>query len=265
MTLSKSSCRYMRRIPGDLYPTSLPESSQRMIVVGWTPRYAAASLLLMYLRVITNRSIPRHTHASVLGMIQRHEDLLTGSGGLSAGTVRPSPPYQSKPRQCERRLTFGLRDRTAAPPRPGRGGRGGAEFRGGFMHNWMDRAVCRGHDPELFFPQPWDSTRAAKAVSVCRTCPVMAECHTYRKRINAHTGIWHGEWFRPTTREYGDVRREALGMAVEGAPVEVIASELEVPAALVQNWLTREQKRLAKPGARPLRRSASVVIGGESD
>lgn len=38
--------------------------------------------------------------------------------------------------------------------------------------SWQDKASCRDSGPELFF----DSHRQAEAISVCRYCPVTAEC-----------------------------------------------------------------------------------------
>lgn len=44
---------------------------------------------------------------------------------------------------------------------------------------WLDRAACRAHDPELFFPVSAvgpgrEQTEDAKRV--CRSCPVLLEC-----------------------------------------------------------------------------------------
>jgi WhiB family transcriptional regulator, redox-sensing transcriptional regulator len=54
----------------------------------------------------------------------------------------------------------------------------GITTRGSDMQ-WLDRAACRAHDPELFFPVSaigpgHADTEAAKRV--CRACPVLAEC-----------------------------------------------------------------------------------------
>jgi WhiB family redox-sensing transcriptional regulator len=49
----------------------------------------------------------------------------------------------------------------------------------GFDMRWLDRAACRGHDPELFFPVSAVGPGHADtehAKRVCRTCPVLAEC-----------------------------------------------------------------------------------------
>jgi WhiB family redox-sensing transcriptional regulator len=44
---------------------------------------------------------------------------------------------------------------------------------------WLDRAACLGHDPELFFPVSAvgpGQAHTEDAKRVCRTCPVLAEC-----------------------------------------------------------------------------------------
>lgn len=44
--------------------------------------------------------------------------------------------------------------------------------------HWADRAACRDEDPELFFPQRYDSRQADTAKAVCARCLVSAECLT---------------------------------------------------------------------------------------
>jgi len=39
---------------------------------------------------------------------------------------------------------------------------------------WMDDALCAQTDPDIFFPNKGDS--AAPARSICKACPVIAEC-----------------------------------------------------------------------------------------
>lgn len=52
---------------------------------------------------------------------------------------------------------------------------------------WQDRAACRGHDPEIWF----DEDRLERAVAICNTCPVIAECRDFGRRSTA--GVWAGE------------------------------------------------------------------------
>jgi WhiB family transcriptional regulator, redox-sensing transcriptional regulator len=55
---------------------------------------------------------------------------------------------------------------------------------------WLDRAVCRGIDPDLFFPQRGEPTDPAKAV--CAGCPVAAECLEYALVNGERFGVWGG-------------------------------------------------------------------------
>jgi WhiB family redox-sensing transcriptional regulator len=63
--------------------------------------------------------------------------------------------------------------------------------------DWRERALCRGEDPELFFPigNP-DSGPAAiqtdEAKAVCRRCPVRAQCLAWAVAADTVEGIWGG-------------------------------------------------------------------------
>ena len=59
---------------------------------------------------------------------------------------------------------------------------------------WQDRAACRNEDPELFFPvgrpgNPAYDTQTAAAIAVCKQCPVITQCESYR---NSAYGIYGG-------------------------------------------------------------------------
>jgi WhiB family transcriptional regulator, redox-sensing transcriptional regulator len=41
---------------------------------------------------------------------------------------------------------------------------------------WLDQAACRGHDPEQFFPEPGEQTKAAEAKAICAGCQVRDHC-----------------------------------------------------------------------------------------
>jgi WhiB family redox-sensing transcriptional regulator len=41
---------------------------------------------------------------------------------------------------------------------------------------WMAEAVCRGRDPEIWFPLPADAETHEAARRICATCPVMIAC-----------------------------------------------------------------------------------------
>lgn len=67
---------------------------------------------------------------------------------------------------------------------------------------WVKHAICRGIDPDLFYPERGESTAEAKAV--CKECPVRTECGEYALEIGEKFGIWGGM----SERERRRIRRE---------------------------------------------------------
>lgn len=62
------------------------------------------------------------------------------------------------------------------------------------MGDWRHRAACRDEDPELFFPIGTDGPahrQAAAATTVCRRCPVQAECLEHALGAEDF-GVWGG-------------------------------------------------------------------------
>ena len=63
--------------------------------------------------------------------------------------------------------------------------------------DWQLRAACRGMDSSLFF-RPEKETgsrragREARAMQVCRGCPVLDQCRTYAVAVQEPFGIWGG-------------------------------------------------------------------------
>lgn len=58
--------------------------------------------------------------------------------------------------------------------------------------DWQERAKCRGMDSAIFFPAKGESS--AKAKSVCRNCPVKAECLEFALGSPRETnGVWGGQ------------------------------------------------------------------------
>lgn len=54
---------------------------------------------------------------------------------------------------------------------------------------WMDRALCVGADPDLFFSSiPGD--RGGEAKSICQECPVTVDCGNHSK--GERFGVWAG-------------------------------------------------------------------------
>lgn len=56
---------------------------------------------------------------------------------------------------------------------------------------WKQQALCRGMDPELFFPERGANTDFRVAQAVCRECPVRSDCLEYG--LVERFGIWGGE------------------------------------------------------------------------
>ena len=62
--------------------------------------------------------------------------------------------------------------------------------------DWMNDAVCRQVDPEIFTGEDTPARRHMqmnKAVKICRDCPVMDRCRDYAFTLASHEPI-HGVW-----------------------------------------------------------------------
>lgn len=85
--------------------------------------------------------------------------------------------------------------------------------------SWRERAACRSEDPDLFFPDSYDSEQARRAVAVCRACPVAEQCFGDAIASQDRWGIRGGY----TPRQRVALRRRVLGEerkapAVKGRP-----------------------------------------------
>jgi WhiB family redox-sensing transcriptional regulator len=61
--------------------------------------------------------------------------------------------------------------------------------------SWMSSAACQFVDPEVFYPTGVGvagQREAARAVLVCKSCPVMADCAEYSKKFARGWGVWGG-------------------------------------------------------------------------
>jgi WhiB family redox-sensing transcriptional regulator len=61
--------------------------------------------------------------------------------------------------------------------------------------DWRERALCRGYDPEIWFPVGTSGPallQIAEAKSVCRRCPVTPECLTWALESGQDDGVWGG-------------------------------------------------------------------------
>lgn len=70
--------------------------------------------------------------------------------------------------------------------------------------SWLDKAACRGEDPELFFAHPTDHRAVEQAKAICARCPVSSACLT-----TAVTEQLHGVWGGLTAQERAAIRRNA--------------------------------------------------------
>lgn len=66
---------------------------------------------------------------------------------------------------------------------------------------WVAGALCAEVDSELFYPEKGASTAEAK--SICRLCPVQAECLVYAIEHDERFGVWGGK----SERERRQIRR----------------------------------------------------------
>ena len=86
-------------------------------------------------------------------------------------------------------MTASRTTRAAAPPR----GPTGPLTHGA---SWQDRSACLDEDPELFFPIGTTGPalwQAEEAKTVCRRCPVLAQCLTWALETRVEHGIWGGQ------------------------------------------------------------------------
>lgn len=64
---------------------------------------------------------------------------------------------------------------------------------------WRDDAECQSSDPFLFLARErnvdGEGQRIAVAKSVCRRCPVTAECFNFAVSLGSASGVFGGEVF----------------------------------------------------------------------
>jgi len=60
------------------------------------------------------------------------------------------------------------------------------------MMEWLEKAECRGSDPELFFPTRPESAEMLLALQLCCTCQVRTECYEVASSNLMIEGIWGG-------------------------------------------------------------------------
>lgn len=63
---------------------------------------------------------------------------------------------------------------------------------------WWRHGACRGHDPDIFFPERGASAEPARAI--CSTCPVIEPCLEYATTTPVRFGVWGGKSERQRKR-----------------------------------------------------------------
>jgi len=61
--------------------------------------------------------------------------------------------------------------------------------------DWRRHAVCRGEDPDLFFPFGYTGPalrQIEEAKAVCQRCPVISECLSWALESGEPAGVWGG-------------------------------------------------------------------------
>ncbi|WP_067814707.1 WhiB family transcriptional regulator [Actinomadura kijaniata] len=93
--------------------------------------------------------------------------------------------------------------------------------------HWSDRAICRGADPEIFFPigygAPVLQAQIQAAKAICRNCPVVADCLSWALRVGEPDGVWGGT--TPEERRY--LRRTSDAPARRRLPTIVVRGDVE--------------------------------------
>jgi WhiB family transcriptional regulator, redox-sensing transcriptional regulator len=83
------------------------------------------------------------------------------------------------------------------------------------LDDWRQWALCAEVDPDAFFPEKGESTRAAK--DICRRCLVRIECLRSALANDERFGVWGGLSDRERRRLRG---RSADGAARRADPSE---------------------------------------------
>lgn len=75
--------------------------------------------------------------------------------------------------------------------------------------DWKINASCRRYPPDWWFPSPGAiGDEAARAVQICRSCPVIRDCYAYVAERERGKDTHHGIWAGLTARERAHVRKK---------------------------------------------------------
>jgi WhiB family redox-sensing transcriptional regulator len=90
---------------------------------------------------------------------------------------------------------------------------------------WVADAVCAQTDPDAFYPEKGEPTRAAKAM--CARCPVTEQCLEYALENNERYGVWGGL----SERERRALQRQRRASPGDRREVGPITPSAKTPAA----------------------------------
>ena len=66
---------------------------------------------------------------------------------------------------------------------------------------WASRGSCASHpDPDLWFAEENDTPRRDQAETICRACPVAADCLRYALALPGLHGVWAATTPRQRTK-----------------------------------------------------------------
>lgn len=81
-----------------------------------------------------------------------------------------------------------------------------------YKPSWYDDGLCNQTDPEAFFPEKGESTKAAKLV--CAACPAQQLCLEWALARQERFGVWGGK----SERERRQILRDRAATSETSAP-----------------------------------------------
>lgn len=111
-------------------------------------------------------------------------------------------------------------------------------------YEWMDDALCAQTDPELFFPDPGQTSSVAVAKRVCAECPVITKCGDHAQTLEGGViqPYRYGTWAATSPKERaiqgGDTPaiirdREILALSDRGLTLDEVADRLGINSRTV--------------------------------
>jgi WhiB family redox-sensing transcriptional regulator len=91
-----------------------------------------------------------------------------------------------------------------------RAGRPVAVVADGGRQAWLDQAACRDSDPEQFFPEPGEQTKAAEAKTICGSCQVRDQCRDLAVKAASGLDADHGVFGGTLPAERSRIRGKAF-------------------------------------------------------